>query len=46
MPPVADLVVTPYGVRIAHALSKRHLEIAFGLFLLFVGARFLYSIYG
>ncbi len=43
--PIA-LVVTPYGVRIAHALSKRHLEIAFGLFLLFVGARFLYSIYG
>jgi uncharacterized membrane protein YfcA len=43
--PIA-LILTPYGVRIAQALSKRHLEIAFGLFLLFVGVRFLYSIYG
>lgn len=43
--PIA-LIVTPYGVKIAHTLSKRHLEMGFGIFLLFVGARFLYSIYG
>lgn len=41
--PVA-LLVTPYGVRIAHALPKRQLEIAFGLFCLFVAARFFISL--
>ena len=41
--PIA-LVITPYGVRIAHWLSKRHLEIGFGLFLLFVSARFFVSL--
>ncbi|PTM95209.1 sulfite exporter TauE/SafE family protein [Mycoplana dimorpha] len=43
--PIA-LAVTPYGVKLAHALSRRQLEIGFGVFLLLVGARFLYSIYG
>jgi uncharacterized membrane protein YfcA len=41
--PIA-LVVTPYGVRIAHALKKRHLEIAFGLFALAVSVRFFISL--
>lgn len=43
--PIA-LVVTPWGVRLAHAMSKRQLEVGFGLFLIFVSMRFLYSIYG
>jgi uncharacterized membrane protein YfcA len=38
------LLVTPYGVAIAHALKRRHLEIAFGLFCLFVSARFFSSL--
>ncbi len=41
--PVA-LLVTPFGVRIAHALKKRQLEVGFGFFLLFVAARFAYSL--
>jgi len=40
--PIA-LVVTPLGVRLAHSLGKRQLEIGFGLFCLFVAARFLFS---
>ena len=38
------LLVAPYGVRIAHALKKRHLEIGFGFFLLIVAARFFASL--
>lgn len=38
------LLVAPLGVRLAHALDKRHLEIAFGLFMLFVAARFFFSL--
>ena len=41
--PVA-LVVTPFGVRISHWLSRRHLEIGFGLFCLSVAARFFASL--
>ncbi len=41
--PIA-LTVTPYGVRIAHWLNKRHLEIGFGLFCLLVSARFIFSL--
>lgn len=41
--PVA-MVVTPMGVRLAHALKKRQLEVAFGLFCLFVSARFVISL--
>lgn len=41
--PIA-LIVTPWGVRLAHALSKRQLEIGFGLFCAFVAARFLWSL--
>ncbi|APH74568.1 hypothetical protein BSQ44_12210 [Aquibium oceanicum] len=40
------VLVTPFGVRIAHAMKRRHLEIAFGSFLLFVSARFFLSLYG
>lgn len=43
--PVA-LIVTPWGVQMAHWMSKRHLETAFGLFCLFVSARFFVSLYG
>jgi uncharacterized protein len=38
------LVVTPLGVRIAHAMSRRQLEIGFGLFCMFVSARFVWSL--
>lgn len=41
--PIA-LVVTPYGVHLAHWMKKRHLEIGFGLFCLFVSARFFVSL--
>ena len=33
----------PYGVKTSHSLSKRHLEIAFGFFLLFASIRFIIS---
>jgi uncharacterized protein len=38
------LLVAPVGVRIAHWLSKRQLETGFGLFCLFVSARFAASL--
>jgi uncharacterized protein len=38
------LVVAPYGVRIAHWMQKRHLEIAFGIFCLAMAARFFASL--
>jgi uncharacterized membrane protein YfcA len=38
------LLTAPLGVRMAHALSKRHLEIGFGLFLLAVAAKFAWSL--
>jgi uncharacterized membrane protein YfcA len=43
MAPVTSLVA-PIGARIAHAMSKRKLEIAFGLFLLLIGLRFVISL--
>src|SRR5262249_9115787 len=45
MAPVSSFTA-PYGARLAHALSKRHLEIAFGCFLLLVCLRFLVSLIG
>ena len=36
--------VAPLGVRVAHALSKRQLEVSFGIFLLVMSARFAYSL--
>jgi uncharacterized membrane protein YfcA len=43
MAPVSSLTA-PYGARLAHALSKRRLEIAFGCFLLAVCIRFTFSL--
>jgi uncharacterized membrane protein YfcA len=43
MAPVATFVA-PYGARFAHAMPKRRLEIAFGVFLLLVSLRFLASL--
>jgi uncharacterized membrane protein YfcA len=41
-----SVLTAPIGVKIAHALSKRHLEMAFGTFLLLVSLRFIASILG
>ncbi len=38
------LLVAPLGVNAAHALSKRQLEVGFGLFLVLVSARFFVSL--
>lgn len=38
------LVTAPLGVRMAHALPKRRLEILFGIFLILVAARFIVSL--
>jgi len=43
MAPVSSLTA-PYGARLAYAMSKRHLEIALGLFLLAASARFIASL--
>jgi uncharacterized membrane protein YfcA len=43
MAPVATLVA-PYGAKLAHALPKRRLEVAFGCFLMAVSLRFLASL--
>ncbi len=37
-----SMVTATWGARVAHALSRRRLSIAFGVFLLCVGARMLY----
>jgi len=39
-----SLMVAPLGVRAAHFLSKRKLEIAFGLYLLIVSSRFVVAL--
>lgn len=41
-----SLVTAPLGVRAAHVMSKRTLEVAFGLYLLIVGSRFVLSLVG
>jgi len=43
MAPISSYVA-PYGARLTHALSKRTLEVAFGLFLLAAALRFLLSL--
>jgi uncharacterized membrane protein YfcA len=43
MAPVASYVA-PYGARLAHALPKRRLEVAFAVFLLAVSLRFFASL--
>ena len=40
------LTIAPYGARLAHAMSKRQLEVGFALFLMFVSARFFWSLVG
>jgi uncharacterized membrane protein YfcA len=39
-----SLLVAPLGVKVAHLLSKRQLEVAFGLYLLTVSMRFVISL--
>ncbi|APO75081.1 TauE/SafE family permease protein [Rhizobium etli 8C-3] len=39
------MYVAPIGARLAHRMSKRQLEIGFGIFLIVTAARFLISIY-
>ena len=39
-----SLLVAPLGVRVAHAMSKRTLELAFGCYLFIVGSRFVLSL--
>ncbi len=44
MAPVSSLAA-PYGAQLAHKLSRRTLELAFGFFLLLIAARFLVSMF-
>jgi uncharacterized membrane protein YfcA len=39
-----SLLTAPLGVRVAHAMSKRALETAFGCYLFIVGGRFVISL--
>jgi uncharacterized membrane protein YfcA len=39
-----SFVMAPLGVRIAHALSRRQLEVSFGAFLILMSARFAWSL--
>ena len=43
MAPIASLTA-PFGARLAHSLTRRRLEISFGVFLLLVSLRFVYSL--
>jgi len=38
------LITAPLGVKVAHALSKRALETAFGIYMFIVGGRFAISL--
>ena len=38
------LITAPLGVKLAHAMSKRTLEMAFGAYLFIVGGRFAISL--
>jgi len=40
----SSLLTAPLGVRCAHAMSKRMLEIAFGIYMFIVGGRFVISL--
>lgn len=39
-------LIAPFGARLAHSMPKRRLEVAFGVFLLIVSARFIWSFFG
>jgi uncharacterized membrane protein YfcA len=41
-----SVLAAPWGVRVAHRLPRRSLEVAFAIFLLLVGFRFLISLMG
>ncbi len=41
----ASLIAAPWGVKLAHRLSRAHLELMFALFLLTVGLRFFISVF-
>jgi len=41
----ASVLAAPLGARLAHGLPRRKLEIAFALFLLMVGIRFLFALF-
>lgn len=41
-----SVLTAPFGARLAHSLSKRKLEVAFGVFLLLISLRFLVSLVG
>jgi uncharacterized membrane protein YfcA len=40
----ASVLAAPLGVRIAHGISRRHLELAFATFLMLVAVRFVLSL--
>ncbi len=42
----ASVVTAPLGARVAHGISRRTLEIAFGVFLSLVCVRFLFALFG
>jgi uncharacterized membrane protein YfcA len=39
-----SVLAAPYGVKLAHALSRRQLEMSFGIFLAIVSARFFWTL--
>ena len=39
------LLVAPYGVQLAHRMSKKALSVGFGLFLLIVSVRFAWTLF-
>jgi uncharacterized protein len=39
-------LIAPFGAKLAHAMPKRRLEIAFGIFLLLVSGRFIWGLIG
>lgn len=39
-----SVLAAPFGVRLAHVLTRRQLEVGFGVFLIFVSARFAWSL--
>lgn len=41
----ASVFAAPYGAKLAHNMSRRNLELAFGLFLIVVATRFLISLF-
>ncbi|MDI7864904.1 sulfite exporter TauE/SafE family protein [Rhizobiaceae bacterium n13] len=40
------MIAAPYGAQLAHTMSKRQLETGFGIFMVLIALRFVYSIWG